>query len=56
LNDWASAGDAVLIATNAAMRASFDLLILEILLVAQPIAASRRIAVGRGNGPGAADS
>jgi hypothetical protein len=33
LNDWASAGDATLIAASTAMRASFDVLIMDSLLL-----------------------
>jgi hypothetical protein len=36
-NDWANAGDATLIAATTAISASFEVLIMKILLVTQPI-------------------
>jgi hypothetical protein len=41
LNDWAKAGDATLITARTAMRASFDVLIMEILLYAADNGMSR---------------
>jgi hypothetical protein len=41
LNDWAKAGDATLIAASTAIRASFDVLIMDSLLYAADNGMSR---------------
>src|SRR5580698_7854876 len=50
-NDCANAGDATLIAASTAMRASFDVLIMEILLVTQPNRRDAGTAAGQEMGP-----